>query len=306
MKVPFLSSVVPPHVFGLAADGITYAQVRREPSPGFAHVRHTVYPPNALGTAASGTPVFTREAIAEAVEAARRQAGERLTRASVVFPDEWARMMPIDFETLPEDAGAVRDMVVWKLKKLLPGVTADLSVVFRDMPPLGGERRLLVAAAPSETLRSIEEAFDAVGLRVGALAPASLALFEGLAPLLSSRAPGDYAIVHRSPGSFVFVVARGSVPLFFRQRPVEAEEGDHEQEIRLSLSYYSEKLKGEGLTAVYVHDALPGEDPDAMSAFPRPPVPLSGRLFGADGDFDAKVAMRPELLPAFAAVYGSP
>ena len=43
-----------------------------------------------------------------------------------------------------------------------------------------------------------------------------------------------------------------------------------------------------------------------MSAFPRPPVPLSGRLFGADGDFDAKVAIRPELLPAFAAVYGSP
>jgi hypothetical protein len=304
MKLPFLSSVVPPHVFALGAGGVTYGRVRREPAPGFAHTRFASYPPNALGTGASGTPLFSREAIAEAVEAGRSQAGGRLHRASVVFPDEWARMLPIDFETLPQDSAAVHDMVVWKLKKLLPGVTADLAVVFRDMPPLAEERRLLVAAAPSDTLRSIEVAFEAAGVRIGALAPASLALFEGLAPLLSARASGDYAIMHRSAGSFVFLVARGSVPLFFRQRPVEAEQGDHEQEIRLSLSYYAEKLKGEGLGAVYVHDALPREELDAASAFPRPPVPLSGRLLGADGDFDARIAARPELLPAFAAVYG--
>lgn len=305
MKISPFRSVVPPHVFCLLADGVTWAQVRREPSPGFVHVRHTPYPPHSLGAGASGTPLFSREAIAEAVETARRQAGGRLSRASVLFPDAWARMMPIDFDTLPQGAEAAREMVVWKLKKLLPGVTADLSVVFRDMPPVAGERRLLVAAAPADTLDSVEQAFDASGVRVGVLAPASLALFEGLAPTLAARSAGDYALVHRSPGSLVFVIARDSAPLFFRQRPVEAEDGDHEQEVRLSLSYYAEKLKGPGLAASYVHDALTGAEAlDALSAFPRTPLPLTGGLLGADGDFDARIASRPELLPAFAAVSG--
>ena len=167
-------------------------------------------------------------------------------------------------------------MVVWKLKKLLPGVTADLSVVFRDMPPVAGERRLLVAAAPAETLHSVEQAFDAAGVRVGALAPASLALFEGLAPTLAARSAGDYALVHRSPGSLVFVIARESAPLFFRQRPVEAEDGDHEQEVRLSLSYYAEKLKGPGLAASYFHDAL------VRRGSARRPVGLSETAAAAD------------------------
>jgi Tfp pilus assembly PilM family ATPase len=305
MKISLFRSVVPPHVFCLQAEGVTWAQVRMDPSPGFAHVRYTPYPPNSVGAGASGTPLFSRESIAEAVETARRQAGGRLSRATVLFPDAWARMMPIDFDTLPQGADAAREMVLWKLKKLLPGVTADLSVVFRDMPPVAGERRLLVAAAPAETLHSVEQAFDAAGVRVGALAPASLALFEGLAPRLAARSAGDYALVHRSPGSFVLFVARESAPLFFRQRPVEAEDGDHEQEVRLSLSYYAEKLKGAGLAAAYVHDELAAAEPfDALAAFPRPPLPLTGALFGADGDFDARVASRPELLPAFAAVSG--
>jgi Tfp pilus assembly PilM family ATPase len=213
-------------------------------------------------------------------------------------------MLAIDFDTLPQSADAAREMVVWKLKKLLPGVHADLSVVFRDMPPLGEERRLLVAAAPAETLHSVEQAFDSAGVRIGALAPASLAHFEGLAPLLSARTPGDYALLHRSPDSFVFIVGRGQAPLFFRQRPVEAEDGDHEQEVRLSLSYYVEKLKGAGLSAVYVHDALPESEGDPLSAFPQPPLTISGRLLGANGDFDSRIAARPELLPGFAAVLG--
>ena len=90
------------------------------------------------------------------------------------------------------------------------------------MTPAGEQKRLLVAAAPADTLRSIETAFDEKGVRVGSLAPASLALFEGLAPPL---APGSRRAttpcIHRSPGSFVFLVARGEAPVFFRQRPAE-------------------------------------------------------------------------------------
>ena len=307
MKIPLLPPVVPPHVFCLMADGVTWANVRRDPVPGFVDSRHFAYPPNTLGSGPSGTPLFSRDAIADAVEVARKLSGG-LSRASVVFPDSWARILPIDFDTLPDSEEAVRDMVLWKLKKLLPGISEDLSVIFDQMPKAGeeGELRLLVAAAPSEMLRTIEQSFESLGVRVGALAPSSLVLFDGLSPVLGSLAGGDYGLLHRSPGSLVFVIARDGSPVFFRQRPEEegAEAEDQDQEVRLSLSYYLEKLHGAGLSAVYVHDAAPGRELASGSALPVPQTRLSGALFSADRGFDERVAARPELLSAFAAVNG--
>jgi hypothetical protein len=303
MKLPFVKPVVPPHVFCLLEGGVTYAHVRREEPVGISFSQNFPYPPNTLGASASGTPLFSAGAIAPAVETARRFGGGRLSRASVVFPDSWARILPVEFDSLPGSEEASREMVAWKLKKLLPGLTAELEVVFLEMTPGGEQKRLLVAAAPADMLRSIESAFEEKGVRIGAMAPASIVLFEGLAPLLSSKSAGDYALIHRSAGSFVFLVARGETPIFFRQRPSEAEEENHEQELRLSLSYYSEKLKGPGLSAIYLHDAVPSEGLP-LETLPVAPRSLSSGLFGADPTFDERLAARPELLPGFAAVYG--
>lgn len=303
MKLPFLGPVVPPHVFCLLAEGVTYAQVRLLPQPGISQSRFFAYPMGTLSPTSAGTPRFTREAVLEAVEAARRLSDGRLSRASVVFPDAWARILPIEFDSLPDSADAIGSMAAWKLKKLLPGVTAEMSLAFREMPPSAEGRRLLVAAAPAETLQSIEKAFEQAGVRVGSLIPESLALFEGLGRQLDALSRGDWAFVHRTPGSLVFAVSSDGVPILYRQRPATEEGGDHDQEIRLSLSYYAEKLKGRGLSAVYVHDSVAGGAFPGAS-FPLPPVPLSSKLFEADAALDERVAARPELLAAFAAVYG--
>ena len=304
MKLPFLGPVVPPHVFCLLPEGVTYAQIRREPPAGIAQSRYFSYPAGTVRTSAGGAPHFTREAVAEAVEAARRLSDGRLSRASVVFPDAWARILPIEFDTLPDAAEAVRSMAAWKLKKLLPASTAEMSVAYREMPTEGEGRRLLVAAASQEMLQSIEESFLSLGVRVGALAPQSLALFDGLAARLTASAGGDWAFVHRCAGSLVFAVSSKGQPILFRQRPA-SEDGDaRDEEVRLSLSYYTEKLKGAGLAAVYIHDEMPGDG--LAASFPVPPVKLGSRLLGADPALDERVAVRPELLAAFAAVWGRP
>jgi hypothetical protein len=305
IRLPFLRPVVPPHVFCLLPDGVTYARVRRDEPAGFEEARHFRYPGGALPAA---TPVLAREAIAEAVKAARALAGGRLGRASVVFPDSWARILPVELDTIPDKDDAGREMILWKLKKLLPGHPTDLVVAWEPMPALTDEKRVLVAATPSETVESIERAFEELGVKVGYLAPAGLALFEGLAATLAEAASGDYALLHRSSGALSFFIARGEQPIFFRQRPPAGyEEGDadaHDREARLSLSYYAERLKGPGLSAVYVHDELPGHELEKTTAFPVPVAALSGHLFSADRAFDERVAARPELLAGFAAVYG--
>lgn len=300
MKLPFLKAVVPPHVFCLRPDGITYASVRLEPPVGISESRSYAYP---AGTV-TGEPLrFTREAVLEAVEAARRLSGGRLTRASAVFPDALARVMPVEFDALPSAPEAVQSMVVWKLKKLRPSEKTEMTVAYREMPPAGEARRLLVAAAPTETLESIERSFEEAGVRLGSLVPESLSLFEGLGSLLTARVAGDWALVHRTSGSFVFAISSAGRPLVFRQKPAAEADGSQDQELRLSLSYYAEKLKGAGLSAVYLHDSS-GQPALADAAFPVPPSRLSASLLGADRSLDERVAARPELMAAFAAVYG--
>jgi hypothetical protein len=301
-RIPFLPPVVPPNVFSLADGGVTWACVRRQPEPGLAHSRFFPYPPGSVTPGASGTPRLSREAIREAVETARRLSTHRLSRASVLFPDDWARMLPVDFEALPDGDAAAQEIVRWRVKKLLPGISQEMEVVHREIAGINGERRVLVAAAPTETIRSIEEAFASSGVRVGLLAPASLVLLEGLAPALAAASGGDWALLHRSSASLVLAVVRGTEPLFLRQRPPHTE--DEEQEIRLTLSYYIEKIKGPGLSAVYVHDAQRGAALPGAAVFPVAPTAVTSTLLSAGPDLDERVASRPELLPAFAAVYG--
>jgi hypothetical protein len=303
MKLPFVGPVVPPHVFCLLEEGVTYARIRREPVPGFEEARHFRYPGQSLAKGAGNAPLPTREALAEAVKAARALSGGRLHRASVLFPDAWARVLAVELEApvSADDAGS--QMLLWKLKKLLPQTSGEMALLYRTMPALDGENRVLVAAIPRETIDAIEASFEALGVKVGYLAPASLALFEGLAPTLAASAGGDYALLHRSSGGLTFLIGRADKPLFFRQRPPEEDE-DHDREARLSLSYYAERLKGQGLAAVFVHDERAEGRLEALSAFPVTPVRVTGRLFSADANFDERLAARPELLAGFAAVYG--
>ena len=301
MKIPFLAPVVPPHVFCLLDEGVTYARVRHEAPAGFAEARHFRYPAGSLGGPSGGAPLVTREALAEAVKAARALSDGRLTRASVVYPDSWARILPVEVETLPPDRAAGAEMILWKLKKLLPSLTGDVAVAWEPMPVLSDEKRVLAATTSRAALEAIEHAFDELGVRLGYIAPASLALFEGLAPALSAAAGGDYALLHRSGGALSFFIGRGADPIFYRQRPPGSDE-DQDREARLSLSYYAERLKGPGVRAVYVHDETPDGELAKVSAFPVAPVVVSSRLLGTDAGFDERLAARPELLAGYAAV----
>jgi hypothetical protein len=303
LRIPFLPPVVPPNVFSLADSSVTWACVRRDPEPGLVHSRAFPYPPGSVVAGAAGTPRVTREAVREAVETARRLSTHRLTRASVLFPDDWARMLPVDFEVLPDGEAAAQEVVRWRVKKLLPGISQEMEVVHKEIAAVDGEgRRVLVAATPAETIRSIEEAFASCGVRVGLLAPSSLVLLEGLAHALAAASGGDWALLHKTSASLVLAVVRGTAPLFLRQRPPHAE--DEEQEIRLTLSYYAEKIKGPGLSAVYVHDEQGGSALPGAGVFPVTPKRVTSTLLSAGPDLDERVASRPELLPAFAAVYG--
>ena len=90
----------------------------------------------------------------------------------MVFPDSWARILPVELESFPDGSDAGREMVLWKLRKLLPGHPTDLVVTWEPMPALTDEKRVLVSAISRETVESIERAFEENGVRIGYLARA--------------------------------------------------------------------------------------------------------------------------------------
>ena len=298
--------VVPPDAFALTDSGATWVRVAEGEKPGVAILRHFDFAPEAAALGALGTPVFAPDAFASIVTAARRAAGGPLRRASVVIPDAWVRTMTLDFDLLPPGRKERAEMVHWKLKKLLPGRVDDLEVAFAEIAKAGeGGARLLVSASPRETLRSIESAFAGSGVRVGRLQPATIALFNGLDKRLARAAGGDYMLLHRSRGASSLLIARNGHPLFYRQKSTAVDPIDDVQEIRLSLSYYTETFGGTTAPPpLYVLDEAGGDTP-----YPElemlAPTALGSEVLDADPSLALHVRAHPEALAAAASTWES-
>lgn len=293
-------AVVPPDAFALTDGGATFVRTTAGEKPGIDTLRYFDFTPGSFALGFFGTPVFSPDAFGPIVTAARRAGPGTLRRASVAFPDAWARTMTLDFDLLPPGRKERAEMVHWKIKKLLPGKVDELDVAFAEIPKTGAGVRLLVSASPRETLRSIEAAFAAAGVRVGRLQPSTLALFNGFDRELSRAAGGDYLLFHRSRGATALLIARHGHPLFYRQKSTAADPVDDVQEIRLSLSYYTESGGDSAPPALFVLDEG-GEAAGHGSLDPLPSSAVTAELLDADPSLGLHVKPHPEALAAAAA-----
>ena len=299
MSIDLFAPVVPPDAFALSDGGATFVRVSRHERPSIEVLRHFAYPEGSWTLGILGAPVFGNDAFRPAVEAARRAVRGGIRRACVTIPDAWARTLTLDFDVLPAGKRERSDMVTWKIKKLLPGRVEDLEIVFSEIPKSGEGIRLLVSAAPRDTVRSIESAFSGVGVRVGLLSTSTLAFFNGFDDRLSRSAGGDYLLLHRSGRTSSLLIARGGHPLFYRQKSAGEEANDDAQELRLSLSHYGETLGGAESPALYLWDEpVPGGREGSESFEPLKLRPVDAALLLADSSLDVHSAAYPEVLAA--------
>jgi Tfp pilus assembly PilM family ATPase len=309
--ISFLNSVVPTDAFVLNEEFVTFVSVSREGvKPTLAAAERSPIPAGAVARKTGGALVFSPDSVAEAVASARRRTDRRLRRASVVFPDSWVRTMTLDFDVLPAAAKERAEMVAWKVRKLMGARPDEHDIVFSEIsspaPKAEGEAagvRLLVSAAPRETMRTIQVAFARHGVQVGRLVPASLALLHGFDARLAAAAGGDYLLLYRGAGVTCLWIARDGSPLFFRQKLRSADDIDDGHEIRLTISYYSENLGGGEIKSLFLCDEEAPErtDPAAGLAF----LPLSGSLLGLDESISRAARNVPEIWPAAAAALGA-
>lgn len=127
-------------------------------------------------------PATLGQAIAESMSAL----GGRGRDVVVVIPDAAARIVLLDFDTLPEKRAEADAMVRFRLKKSLPFEVEHAQVSY-SVQNGNGETRVVAAVVLSSVLAEYESAFRRAGLEPGVVLPsmlASLGAVDASAPAL--------------------------------------------------------------------------------------------------------------------------
>ena len=227
----------PPHAFVLTEDRLVHVALAREAETGRKasgpRVTSRELPSTAFGPGPGGVPVAGP--LLGQVLASLLQPKERVTAASLAVPDGFVKAAAVDVEPGAEkNPRELADVLRWKVGRLYGEPAPALRITWcpAGVAPDGGTR-LLVLASPEETIASLEAAFAAHGIRIGALEPAALALSA-----IASSALGGTGFVVFTDGPNVSTVflENGSVR-FLRTRETAEDPEQALEEIRLAASF---------------------------------------------------------------------
>ncbi|MGC8722328.1 MAG: hypothetical protein ACP5VF_00440 [Acidobacteriota bacterium] len=186
-------------------------------------------------------------------------------RISAVLGDSFFRMQVMSLGEFPRQEEERRQVIFWNLRKSLNVPVESLRMSYEVIRRTPGSTTLWVALCPEEPARLLEAAFQRGGCQLGHLGASSVELFN----LARSRDvvtdQGNALLIHRTPAYLSFLFTEGGRPLFFRCKETDAagdgaEEGRLQQEVRLTLAYYKDKLGGGPLEKVLVHRYPEGVD----------------------------------------------
>jgi len=227
----------PPPSTAWMLDRELVAGIRRD-RRGQLHVAAEPVPGGAVQIGPVGLQVVDRDALTAAVAAANERL-EGAGRVAVVVPTGWIRMHLLAFDELPRRAAEVREVVLWRLKKLLPVNPAELRVA-PMVQPGDGRRDVLCLSMLERSAASIETAFAKAGAEVGYLGPRALALAFG--PDSSGR---PRLVVQQETSFLSLVLVDGAAVRLVRTKPIAVRDDtwEHvERELRLVDDYLASEL----------------------------------------------------------------
>lgn len=152
---------------------------------------------------------------AAAVTAALQQAVEAINardrELTVVVPDAAARVLLLDFDTLPAKRQEAMSVVRFRLRKMVPFEVETAAVSYQVMAQKPGQMSVLVTVMPADVLAEYEGAVREAGYEPGAVLPSTLAaaaalgkegaallLNYGLAYVTTAVTQGDEMLLHRT------------------------------------------------------------------------------------------------------------
>ena len=152
----------------------------------------TAFAPLFAGALVPGlkTPnVVDKNAVVAALKRALDAVEGRDKRLTIVIPDAAARVLLLDFDTLPAKLNEALPVIRFRLRKLIPFEADDAAVSYQIMQQTTEEARVLVTVTPRAVLAEYEEVVRLAGYEPGVVLPSTLAALAGLTqpePVLSS------------------------------------------------------------------------------------------------------------------------
>lgn len=172
-------------------------------------------------------PVLTR--LQEEVEGSKR--------AAVIVPTGWLRTHLLEFDDLPRRRADLSDMIMWRLKKLMPVPPASLRLATVPQPAADGPRRVLVMVGVERALASLEAVFESVGVSPGVIAPRVFAMADGGDP--ASR----ILAIQQERGFLSLMLLLDRSPRVVRTKPLPRDDwAVVERELGLTLGFIETSL----------------------------------------------------------------
>jgi type IV pilus assembly protein PilM len=196
------------------------------------------------GAVASGLKVpnlVDAQAVRSALQSALGDINVRTGAITLVVPDASARVLLLDFDTLPAKRQEALSVVRFRLRKMVPFDVEGAAVSYQVMTERDGQLNVLVTVMPGDVLEEYENAVREAGFEPGAVLPSTLAAAAAL------ESDSATLMVNRAGASVTTAVTQGDEMLLHRSMdlPVDptAREEEMAQAVITALAWYEDTLK---------------------------------------------------------------
>jgi len=208
-------------------------------------------PPETFSEGPLGGGLQEPEALHEAIGQVVDLASDTVDRASLVVPDDWLRVSFAELDGLPQNEASRHEMVLWKLKSLVPFRVEDLRVAHQEVEPLpeqAEEHRLMVGFGIESLLQQLEERFVEREIRIGRVTNESLSLLGAVSEerdiLCATAAVTDEG--------YTILFSKNELPVLYRYKGLDPTSGERRviRDLRLSRMFLAEQLADSSVSKI--------------------------------------------------------
>ncbi len=320
-RVLELRPVLPPVALELDRGELACVRLRRKGGR-IALESHAV---RTLRSHAVGSSIFRPnmkdpEELATKIRELLEATGTKPGRVSLVLPDNLAKVSMVTLPDRPASRKQLDEVLRFKLRRSVPFRLEDAVFSWQVIPDGARETTVLVAVMLRSVVEQYESVVESLGAKPGLVDLCTPSIFNLCrSEIHAASAEGqDVALFNGAKTYFSLLIARQGRPVFFRCKTLLAGDDDEapagfshaalSRELVTSLSYYQEKLGGQGVGTTFVRTvSQPMERLSEIlerSGFGRavPVDPTAALSLGAGIRLDPETAQR--IAPAVGAAAG--
>lgn len=189
------------------------------------------------------------QAVTSAVESALREISAKTGPVTLVVPDAAARVLLLDFDTLPSKRSEALSVVRFRLRKMVPFDVEAAAVSYQVMAVKNRQLNVLVTVMPGDVLAEYEAVVRGAGYEAGAVLPSTVAAAATVGDIVATL------MVNHMGSSVTTAVTQGEEMLLHRSMDLSADplarEEEMAQAVITALAWFEDTLHGSPGTLYY-------------------------------------------------------